>query len=440
MGRVFAGPGRFVKSELPDPVEGLHPAAFVSGAGSDGTAKSRFHDVLLSANPPALEHARLLNQLRGGLTDPPASHFIWRVPELHSPQSPRVKISDIAGRAGVTKATVSLALRDRVGVSEALRVRIKALAQEMGYLPDPALSALASYRMAHRPPSDFNVIPFLTNYRTPEGWMKDIQFHRAIFEGARECGRKLGYSVENFWMKQARPQRMAEILKARGIRGLLLAPTPFPVSYLRLDWSTFASVATSFSVTKPLTHYAVSNMYQGMSMLWHELWHLGYRRPGLAIPEVYNRRGRYRWLASHMIEQRIRQDPGSHVPTLLFSGEAPEKREFLRWYKKARPDVVLCICPEMIAGFLQEAGIAVPDEVGIASLEVFEADAHWSGINQHPFEIGTSAMELLNSLIMTGACGIPAMRKGVFIETSWHPGSTIKIQPKQKPAPARRRR
>ncbi len=359
---------------------------------------------------------------------------------MPEPHSPRVKISDIAERAGVTKATVSLALRDRAGVSAALRTRLKSLALEMGYSPDPALSALASYRMARRPPSDFNVIPFLTNYRTPEGWMKEVQFHRAIFEGARECGKKLGYSVENFWMKQARPERVAQILMARGIRGLLLAPMPFPVSHLRLDWSDFASVATSFSVTKPLTHYAVPNMYQGMSLLWHQLWHLGYRRPGLAIPDIFNRRGRYRWLASHMVEQRIRQSPGSHVPSLFFSGEFPEKRAFLRWYKKERPDVVLCIRPEMIAEFLQDSGIAVPEEAGIASLEVLEPESSWSGINQHPFEIGTAAMELLNSLMMTGACGIPSMRKGVFVEATWHPGSTVKSQPAKNPSAARRRR
>ncbi len=359
---------------------------------------------------------------------------------MSNPTPGKVRIEDIAKRADVTKATVSLALRDRAGVSETLRVRLKALAAEMGYSPDPALSALASYRMARRAPSDFNVIPFLTNYRTPDGWMNEVPFYRSIFEGARDCGQRLGYLVENFWLKQARPERVSQILQARGIRGLLLAPTPFPVGHLRLDWNAFASVATSFSVTKPLTHYAVSNMYQGMTVLWHHVWHLGYRRPGLAISETYNRRGRYRWLASHLVEQRIRPTPGMPIAPFLFSGEAPEPRAFLRWFRKERPDVIFCICPELVAGLLAGAGLSVPEDVGLASLEVFEPEFPWSGINQHPYEIGAAAMEILNSLVMTGSLGIPARRRGVFVEATWHPGSSLRRQSPQKNQRDRRRR
>jgi len=359
---------------------------------------------------------------------------------MADPTPEKVRIEDIARRAGVTKATVSLALRDRAGVSEALRGRLKALAAEMGYSPDPALSALASYRMANRAPSDFHVIPFLTNHRTPEGWMKEVRFYRAIFEGARDCGRKLGYLVENFWMKQARPERVAQILQARGIRGLLLAPTPFPVGHLRLDWSAFASVATSFSVTKPLTHYAVPNMYQGMSVLWHHAWHLGYRRPGLAIPENYNRRGRYRWLASHLVEQRIRPTPGAPVAPLIFAGDDPDPRAFLRWFRKERPDVIFCICPEVVAGVLAGAGLSVPGDVGLASLEVFDPESEWSGINQHPYEIGAAAMEMLHSLILTGSIGIPSRRRGVFVEATWHPGSSLRKQSHKKRPQNRGRR
>ncbi len=44
-----------------------------------------------------------------------------------------VRMSDIAQRLGVSTVTVSKALADQKGVSEELRERIKALAEEMGY-------------------------------------------------------------------------------------------------------------------------------------------------------------------------------------------------------------------------------------------------------------------------------------------------------------------
>ena len=55
----------------------------------------------------------------------------------------RVTIADIAGRAGVTSAAVSLAVNGRPGVSDATRARIVAIAEEMQWEPSPAARALA---------------------------------------------------------------------------------------------------------------------------------------------------------------------------------------------------------------------------------------------------------------------------------------------------------
>ncbi len=45
----------------------------------------------------------------------------------------KVRLADIAGKMGVSIVTVSKAIADKDGVSEELRIRIKALADEMGY-------------------------------------------------------------------------------------------------------------------------------------------------------------------------------------------------------------------------------------------------------------------------------------------------------------------
>ncbi len=47
-----------------------------------------------------------------------------------------VTIKEIAIKAGKTEATVSIALNDKPGVSEATRRRIKEIAREMGYMPN----------------------------------------------------------------------------------------------------------------------------------------------------------------------------------------------------------------------------------------------------------------------------------------------------------------
>jgi LacI family transcriptional regulator len=53
-----------------------------------------------------------------------------------------VRLKDIAVQAAVSVMTVSKALRDEPDVSEATKVRIKSLAQQMGYVPDSSAQGL----------------------------------------------------------------------------------------------------------------------------------------------------------------------------------------------------------------------------------------------------------------------------------------------------------
>lgn len=74
-----------------------------------------------------------------------------RKPEVVvKPRSPRasgrVTLSDVAQAAGVSTMTVSRALRGEQSVKAALAQQIQKIAQDMGYVPDPAARALASQK------------------------------------------------------------------------------------------------------------------------------------------------------------------------------------------------------------------------------------------------------------------------------------------------------
>jgi LacI family transcriptional regulator, gluconate utilization system Gnt-I transcriptional repressor len=58
----------------------------------------------------------------------------------------RVTLAEIASAAGVSAITVSRALRTPEVVSQAVRDRVQAVVEELGYVTDPAASALASSR------------------------------------------------------------------------------------------------------------------------------------------------------------------------------------------------------------------------------------------------------------------------------------------------------
>src|SRR5947209_470702 len=64
-------------------------------------------------------------------------------------RKPMVKMADIAARAGVSRATVSLVLNGKdaaVGISEETRRRVQAAAAELGYRPNQIARAMVTGR------------------------------------------------------------------------------------------------------------------------------------------------------------------------------------------------------------------------------------------------------------------------------------------------------
>ena len=82
---------------------------------------------------------------------------------MTSPRRPRatgrVTLGDVAAAAGVSPITVSRALRGERSVAAELVERVRAAAQQLGYVPDPAARALASSRSSHV----VVLIPLLSN-------------------------------------------------------------------------------------------------------------------------------------------------------------------------------------------------------------------------------------------------------------------------------------
>ena len=80
---------------------------------------------------------------------------------------------DIARAAGLSQATVSLALRRHPGLPAATIARVHAAAAGLGYRPDPLVSALMSQRQARKPGGTLRAkIAFLTAFPTRDGWRR----------------------------------------------------------------------------------------------------------------------------------------------------------------------------------------------------------------------------------------------------------------------------
>src|ERR1035437_9571570 len=92
--------------------------------------------------------------------------------DARPPFAQRVTLRDLAQKAGVSHVTISRALRNDPSISAARRGEVKKLAEEMGYRPDPSLSALAAYRFARQEHKIQSALAWINRYQDPKQWRK----------------------------------------------------------------------------------------------------------------------------------------------------------------------------------------------------------------------------------------------------------------------------
>lgn len=335
----------------------------------------------------------------------------------------RVTMREIAAAAGVSVMTVSLTLREQGRVSIATRRKIKRVVAKLNYRPDPALSALMTYRHERQTVRDYHTLAFATNFPTKDGW-KDEVYTRLYFEGAVDRAEKLGYRVEPFWMSQPHmtPERAAQILETRGIKGLLVSPVPAAKGNIPLDWDRFCAVSLCRNLASPDLNVVDHNHYQSMTMAWRELRQRGYRRVGYAITEFSEEITGRLWLATFLMEQQRGAVGEKPIPPLV----APvwNREVFAKWLKKHKPDVV--ISPHIaVHRWLDELGMKLPEEIGFVWLEV-EPDAGITGVCQHFENVGIAAVDLLHLELIRSLYGIPSVRQTIGIDGTWFEGGTLR--------------
>ncbi len=130
----------------------------------------------------------------------------------------RVTFADIAREARVDKSTVSLALSGHPRISAATKERVRAVAERLGYAPDPALSSLAAARWQGRRDHKGRVLAFVC-----DDLKKAEPELRACLAGVRRQAALLGYGVEVFSLA-AYPSAAAllRVVRQRNLRGMVI--------------------------------------------------------------------------------------------------------------------------------------------------------------------------------------------------------------------------
>lgn len=332
----------------------------------------------------------------------------------------------IANQLGLSRSTVSLALRNDPRVAAGTRDRVRRTADELGYQPNPMVSALMSYHRAHRPAPEAQTLALINDFDRIRGWDRWFIF-RDIERGARRRAQKLGYKLEEFWLheKGMSERRMSQILHARGIRGVFVMPLMRDAGALDFDWPRFASVGVGFTLREPRIHLAECNLFQGMMLAFRRLRELGHRRIGLATPDYDDERVAHLWLGACLAAQHA-LPAAERVPPLLCPGSEWSRERFLDWRERHRPDAVLSVQADVL-DWLRVAALRVPEDLGFALLNA-PSDEAVAGLNQHGDAIGALAVETLVSLVERNETGLPKHPHNLLVEASWQDGPTVRAR------------
>lgn len=274
----------------------------------------------------------------------------------------RVTTHDVARRAGVSQATVSLVLsgNPRARVSAATRERVMAAAGDLGYRPN----ILARGLVRRRSYTLGVVVPDLSN-----------PFFLDVVTGVQRVAAEAGYAVLPGDVREVPPERHLDALRQRQVDGLIL--DGFGALAMADDALSDLKVVL---VDEPSERWpgVASDALEAGRLAAEHLLSLGHRRIAFAGPasDVHGFRMRERGFAAAL------RAAGVPLPSPLLRRVPPTTaggwqamRSLLALDPSERPTAVFCANDLVAAGALKaclKAGVDVPGAMSLVGCDDVE--------------------------------------------------------------------
>jgi DNA-binding LacI/PurR family transcriptional regulator len=337
---------------------------------------------------------------------------------------PAPTLRTLAKSLGLSRTTVSEALRGSPCVKPETAQRIVEAARLAGYQPNPLAGAVMSELRRSRG-STFRGVLAAISFDEPDRPAHAASFFRGLTQGATERAEQLGFKVEPF--NAGGPQgipipRLHHILQSRGIQGIIILPAWGDPDLSLLDWSCYAGVYTDYIIEHPALHSVSCDHYRSLISTLQKLMALGYKRPGLFLQKHHDERLQYRWQGAFLSFRENHPTLGT-VPPLV--RDEVERETFTAWFKKYKPDVVLGHHSEAL-GWMRAAGAKIPKTHGFVCLNTLRANTPCAALDQQPVLLGARAAEIVIAQLHRNERGIPHPCSHTTIPAKWVDGPTIR--------------
>ena len=341
-------------------------------------------------------------------------------------------MADVALLAGVSKNTVSLALRGSPRVSQKTRERVEKVARQLDYHLNPTVAQLMAELRQNQTPG-FQATLALINAHESRTAFHDHPTIPIYVSGCRQRCRQLGYALDEFWLHdpELSVSRWQSIFRARNIRGAvivgLMHSNRLPARLAPL-WDEFPALVTGVRTREPALSFACSDHHSLALMAFEKAVELGYRRPALVLDAVIDDLIEGRFTAGFLTGQSRLIPMNRRTQPFFDVSAARENRSvFIKWFERNRPDVIFTLYHE-VKRWLRDMNLRVPEDVGLIQYEWRGDRGDWAGMDQRNDLVGAAAVDMLVSMVHHHAIGVPEHPRATLIGSHWVDGSTVKLQ------------
>jgi LacI family transcriptional regulator len=339
--------------------------------------------------------------------------------------NPAPTVRSLARELGLSRTTVSDALRGAPRVDPQTVQRVQEAARTAGYLRNPLAAALMSELRRSRG-STFRGVLAAVDLDEPDRPPYAARFHRELVIGASTRADELGFKVESFVLGGGglSVQRLDSVLQSRGIHGVLLLPAWHEPDLSKLDWKRYSGVYTDYIIERPALHSVCTDHYRAMMGALSLLSAHGYRRPGLVLHQHNDERLQHRWSGAFRAFQATHPAVES-VPPLM--AVTPDRGEFVDWFRRTQPDVVLGHNTDII-DWMEACGARIPATHGFLSLNISMRLHPCAGLDLQPNLVGARGAELLVAQLQRNERDVPEWPTTTMIPARWVEGPTLRDQ------------
>lgn len=302
-------------------------------------------------------------------------------------------IREVAEQAGVSLGTVSNVLNRPEMVSEATRLRVQAVIEQLGFVRNGSAHQLRAGRSNHLG----LVVLDVTN-----------PFFTEVARGVEDAANEAGYVVIlcNSDSSPTKEGRYLRVLEEQRTAGILITPVQNDIAYLQhLRQREIAIVLLDRpSRARDLCSVAIDDALGGELATRH-LLELGHRRITFVSGPLSIRQYAERRRGAHRAIKMVGLDPNEVMNEILIAAQNARSGEHCVETLLARafqPSAIFCANDLLALGVMRglgQRGIKIPDDIALVGYDDVEFASMLSpaltSIRQPKYQLGRAAAELL---------------------------------------------